>query len=65
MHLTDGSETDLYDGVVSGHRIGVCLEIVDYDTNRLTVEVRFEGNEVNLQATELPVPEASAPFADP
>jgi len=39
----------------------VCLQVAGYDTDRLTREVRFEDNGVNLQATDLPLPELALP----
>jgi hypothetical protein len=50
-------ELDLSDGVVRDQPIGLCLQNDGYDTARLTDRVHFVDNGVNLQATDLPVPE--------
>jgi len=42
---------------VSGSVIGACVQVPDYDLMRLIASVRYSDNEVNLQATDLPVPE--------
>ena len=51
------SQLDLSNGEVTGCVIGACIQIDGFDTDRLTREVVFHDNEVNLQATSLPVPD--------
>ena len=63
VHLADGGALDLEDGEVSGQPIGLCLQVDGYDADRLTNRVLFIDNDVNLQATTLPVPEPAAPAA--
>ena len=62
--LAEGAEVDLEHGEVSGNPIGICLQISDYDIERLTGTVAYSDNGTNLQATTFPVPDASNP-ADP
>ena len=61
LQLARGGQVDLADGEVREHAIGVCVQVDDYDLDRLGV--RFVDNGVNLQATSLPVPEPAAPAA--
>jgi len=53
-----GGEMDLARGVVTGAAFGACVQIDDYDVGRLTEEVSYVDNVQNLEATDLPVPEA-------
>jgi len=53
---TDG-EMDLYDGEVSGGPIGANVQVDGYDFDRLSNRVAYRDNGVNLDATELPVPD--------
>jgi hypothetical protein len=57
VHIAMSSAADLVDGEVSRNLIGICLEVPDYDTARLTTAVRYADNDVNLQSTNLPIPE--------
>jgi hypothetical protein len=44
-------------GVVEESQIGACVQIDGYEIDRLTREVTYRSNEVNLDATMLPVPD--------
>ena len=57
--IADDGQMDLADGEVRGQPIGVCLQVGGYDVERLTSGVVFADNEVNLQSTELPIPNAA------
>jgi len=54
-----GGEVDLHDGVVSLNAIGINIQTEGFDSERLTDNVRFVENEVDLDASELFVPEQS------
>jgi hypothetical protein len=60
VQLAEGGSIDLDDGVVRGSPIGACVQVPDYDLSRLSATVSYRGNGANLQATELPVPEAGS-----
>jgi hypothetical protein len=49
-------ELDLSAGVVSDNPVGINIQVPDYDLNRLTDEVRFIDNGINLDSRELPLP---------
>jgi hypothetical protein len=59
VHLALDGEVDLHQGEVRDNPIGVCLQIDGYDSMRLEDDVAYEGNDTNLTATTLPVPEPS------
>jgi hypothetical protein len=48
---------DLRTGRVSGAAIGACIQVDGYDVARLSDDVIYVDNGVNLDATTLPVPE--------
>ncbi len=50
---------DLAQGEISNAAIGACVQAMDYDLSRLMQSVEYAGNDVNLDSTTLPVPEAS------
>ena len=56
---------DLHNGVVSYNPIGMNIETEDFDIYRLMDEVLYIDNEVNLDARELPVPEAGIELPEP
>jgi len=58
LQLALDGELDLLDGRVSGAEVGACIQVPDYDLTRLTTRVEYRDNGINLDATELPVPEA-------
>ncbi len=47
---------DLQSGIVANARIGACIQFADYDVGRLSDEVTYVDNGVNLDSTDLPVP---------
>jgi hypothetical protein len=47
---------DAMSGVVSGSRIGACVQADGYDISRLSDGVAFVDNETNFDSTSLPVP---------
>jgi len=49
---------ELSSGVVSGSRIGACVQIDGHDLSSLMNDVVYRDNDVNLDATSLPVPPA-------
>jgi hypothetical protein len=59
------SALELLDGEVRQNTIGACLQVDGHDTSRLTERVRFVDNGVNLQSTDLPIPEPAAAFVQP
>jgi len=50
---------DLSDGEVVGNAIGACVQVADYDLARLSDRVSYRDNGSAIQATELPVPDAT------
>jgi hypothetical protein len=60
--LATAPTVDLVDGVISDSAIGACVQVPDYSLDRLTERVAYLRNEVNLDTTSLPVPEASNPL---
>jgi len=48
-------------GEITENPIGVCLQVDGYDLGRVSDEVSFRDNEVDLQATTLPVPDGAPP----
>jgi len=63
-HVGPGGSIDLRHGEVSGTGIGACVGIEGYDVSRLTEDVRYVDNGVNLQSITLPVPEPAAPLGE-
>jgi hypothetical protein len=51
-----GGGVDLAHGEVRGCAIGACVPSSGFEVSRLQAAVRYRDNGVNLQATELPVP---------
>jgi len=47
---------------VANSRIGVCLQIPERGVEKLSSIVRYTDNDMNLDATSLPFPEASPPI---
>lgn len=52
---------DLADGTVSDNPVGANLQVPDYDVTRISNQVIYERNGVNLDATALPVPDPTPP----
>ncbi len=57
VNVVDTSQLDLEHGEVSGAAIGACVQSEGYDTMRLSRDVSYHDNGVNLQATTLPLPQ--------
>lgn len=56
-----GGTADYYTGRVSYNLIGANIATAGFDVNRLTHDVIYSNNGMNLDTEELPVPEPSAP----
>ena len=63
--LAQDGEIDLFSGRVAGCAIGGSLQVPGYDLDRLSAGVAYQDNGTNLDATSLPVPEATAPSVVP
>lgn len=63
VHLASGAALDLARGVVREAEVGACVQIDGYDVGRLSNDVRYEDNELNLETTTLPVPAGVAGLA--
>jgi hypothetical protein len=61
VHVAQDGELDLADGEVAQCSIGACIQRSGYDPARLSNEVSYRDNGVNLDATTLPVPELGEP----
>jgi len=57
IQLASGGQLDLCEGEVAEQPIAVNLQSPGYDLARLSCRMRWRDNGVNLDATELPVPE--------
>ncbi len=60
VHLAVGGEIDLAQGRVLRSAIGACVQEDGYDVTRLTDDVAYVDNDVNLDATTLPLPPAAS-----
>ena len=60
--LAEDGVMDLSDGVISGHPIGVNVQVDGFDLDRLQTRVDYEDNVTNLDSTALPVPPAALGF---
>jgi hypothetical protein len=58
--LATGGQLDLADGEVAGNPVGVNVQVPDYDVGRLSTNVAYRDNGVNLDSAELPIPSPSA-----
>jgi hypothetical protein len=61
MQLAYDGEMDLEDGLVARSPVGINVQVPGYDIERLTRNVAFTGNGMNLDSSELPVPALSTP----
>lgn len=52
---------DLRTGVVADAAIGACLQWDGYDVGRLTEDVEYRDNGLNLESTDLPLPQPWVP----
>jgi hypothetical protein len=57
LFLANGASMDVSMGEVSGSPIGACVQVDGYDLGRLSTDVTYVDNDVNLDATSLPVPQ--------
>jgi hypothetical protein len=53
---------DLSNGRIAGAAIGACVQVADYDLDRLRDDVAYDDNGVNVETTDLPVPDATVPL---
>ncbi len=60
IHIGEGAEVDLANGVIRENAIGACVQNADLDLARLQHDVAYDDNGTNLEATRLPVPMASS-----
>ncbi len=65
LQLAEGGQIDLHHGEVSSGPIGVNVQVDGYDFDRLSDEVVYRDNGVNLDAAELPVPDPTASVSTP
>jgi hypothetical protein len=54
--IANGATMDLSRGEISHAEIGACVQIDAYDVERLSNDVTYRDNTINLDATALPVP---------
>jgi hypothetical protein len=60
VHVAVDATMDLVDGEVRGCGIGACVQVEDYDLDRLAASTRFIDNGATLDASaSLPVPDAT------
>jgi hypothetical protein len=57
VQVASTSSLVLAEGEVRDNAIGACLHVPDYDLGLVTDGVRYADNGVNLQTTDLPLPE--------
>lgn len=55
--VAEGAILELRRGAVEDNPIGACVQVDGYDVSRLEEGVVFRDNDINLDATELPLPE--------
>lgn len=63
FQLAVGGELDLTDGEVFDNPVGVNVQAEGYDLGRLTTNVRYHDNGVNLDSEGLAIPDATTPGA--
>lgn len=61
VQLANGGTMDLHEGEVAESQIGANVQTAGFDVSRLQDQVVFRDNQVNLDATTLPVPSPSTP----
>jgi hypothetical protein len=61
VQLAGGGEADLTEGAIVSNLIGANVQTAGYDVQRLMSQVRWEDNDVDLDADVHPVPEAHPP----
>ncbi len=57
-------QIDLARGEVSGSPIGACVQVPGYDLARLSNDVSYTDNGINLDSTTLPVPDIAQPESE-
>lgn len=57
-----GGAVDLHDGEVAENPIGVNVQSEGFDVGRLSDGVSYRDNVVNLDTSQLPVPDPASPF---
>jgi len=60
-----GGSVDLHEGVVASNAIGANIQNEDFDIDRLTDGVVFRDNGLDLDMSELPVPDAATGLPSP
>ena len=60
VQLSRDGSMDLSDGEISDNPVGVNLQVPGYDVGRLRDRVYYRDNGVNVDSSELPVPEPTA-----
>ena len=58
LQVATDAALDARDGVVSGASIGACVQVPAYDSSRLTAGVTFVENGINVDTSDLPIPQA-------
>ena len=59
LQLAIDGEIDLSSGEITGAEVGACIQVDGYDLDRITEDVVYRDNGINLDATMLPVPEST------
>lgn len=57
VQVARGGSADLTRGEVRSSLVGACVQVPEYDFERLSNEVRYVDNGTNLDARDLPVPD--------
>lgn len=57
LQVATGGSLDARDGTVSGTSIAACVQVPSYDSSRLTSGVTFVDNGINVDTSDLPVPQ--------
>jgi hypothetical protein len=57
VQVANGAELDLADGVVRGASIGACVQVPGFDLARITDDVVYEDNDINVDTTDHAVPQ--------
>src|SRR5690606_10127994 len=60
--VATGGALDLRRGRIAGATVGACVQVAGYDVSRLTNDVAFADNGVNVDATDHAVPEPGDPL---
>jgi len=60
VQIARGGQMDLADGLIAENPVGANVQVSGYDHARLSTRVVYRDNDVDLDATALPVPEPEA-----